>query len=221
MAPYQKRVDASLEALAKFTGAESPQDLFSIELSMLLDEMKEDYETWDKNTPERFIFDLLVRRSTTAVVDYWETILMIIAANVEKGKDYELRMDMLSLVEHFLTQKDLHSTVVFYSEIILKMILIPTIVWQVGKPIVRIRKAAVVCLIRLVEEKLIEPEKVHESFRPMLNNMKGCLDEDYANDLRFAAVVALRHIIDMIGPLMEEEDHRELYTELIKRLDDA
>ena len=65
--------------------------------------MKEDYETWDKNTPERFIFDLLVRRSTTAVVDYWETILMIIAANVEKGKDYELRMDMLSLVEHFLT----------------------------------------------------------------------------------------------------------------------
>lgn len=55
----------------------------------------------------------------------------------------------------------------------------------------------------------------------MLDNMKGCLDEDYANDLRFAAVVALRHIIDMIGPLMEEEDHRELYTELIKRLDDA
>ena len=88
-------------------------------------------------------------------------------------------------------------------------------------PIVRIRKAAVVCLIRLIEEKLIEPEKVHESFRPLLNNMKGCLDEDYANDLRFAAVVALRNIIGMIGPMMDEEDHGELYTELIKRLDDA
>lgn len=103
MAPYQKRVDVSLDALAKFTGAESSQDLFSIELSILLDEMKEEYETWDKNTPERFIFDLLVRRSTTAVVDYWETILMIIAANIERNKDYELRMDMLSLCEHFLT----------------------------------------------------------------------------------------------------------------------
>ena len=54
---------------------------------------------------------------------------MIIAANVERGKDYELRMDMLSLCEHFLTQKDLHSTVVFYSEIILKMILIPSMAW--------------------------------------------------------------------------------------------
>jgi hypothetical protein len=103
--------------------------LFSIELAILLDEMKESYESWDKNTAERFIFDLLVRRSTTAVVDYWETILMIIAANIERGKDYELRMDMLSLCEHFLTQKDLHSTVVFYSEIILKMILIPSMAW--------------------------------------------------------------------------------------------
>lgn len=70
---------------------------------MLLDEMKEDYEQWDKNTPERFIFDLLVRRSLTAVVDYWETILMIIAANVDNAKEFELRIDMLSLVEHFLT----------------------------------------------------------------------------------------------------------------------
>ena len=45
---------------------------------------------------------MLVRRSFTAVVDYWETILMIVAANVEVEKDYELRMDMLALVEHLL-----------------------------------------------------------------------------------------------------------------------
>ena len=64
--------------------------------------MKETYETWDKHTADRFIFDMLVRRSYTAVVDYWETILMIIASNIEIEKDYELRMDMLNLTEHFL-----------------------------------------------------------------------------------------------------------------------
>lgn len=85
----------------------------------------------------------------------------------------------------------------------------------------RIRKAAIICLIRLLEEKLIEPEKVHENFRQMLDNMKACLDEDYAHDLRFASVVALRHVLDLIGPLMDDEDFRQLYTELIKRLDDA
>ena len=45
---------------------------------------------------------MLVRRSHSAVVDYWETILMIIASNIEIEKDYELRMDMLNLTEHFL-----------------------------------------------------------------------------------------------------------------------
>jgi hypothetical protein len=47
---------------------------------------------------------------------------MIIAANIENEKEYELRIDMLSLVEHFLLQKELHSTIIFYAEIILKMI---------------------------------------------------------------------------------------------------
>ena len=64
--------------------------------------MKEDYENWNRNTSERFIFDMLVRRAETAVVDYWDLILEIIAANVVHEKDYELRMDMLSLIEHLL-----------------------------------------------------------------------------------------------------------------------
>lgn len=127
MTTHVKRVDECISNLATNCNIESTQDLFSIELSTLLDELKEQYESWDKNTPERFIFDMLVRRSFTAVVDYWETILMIVAANVEHEKDYELRMDMLALIEHFLLQKDLHSTIVFYSEIILKMILMPSI----------------------------------------------------------------------------------------------
>ena len=70
--------------MAHNCGIATSSDLFSIELAALLDEMKEDYEHWDQRTPERFIFDMLVRRSYTAVVDYWETILMIIAANIKR-----------------------------------------------------------------------------------------------------------------------------------------
>lgn len=65
--------------------------------------MQESYETWNKHTPERFIFDLLVRRSNTALIDKFEDILQIVAANVENDKDYELRMDMLALVEFLLS----------------------------------------------------------------------------------------------------------------------
>ena len=45
---------------------------------------------------------MLVRRANTALVERFEDILQIIAANVENDKDYELRMDMLALVEFLL-----------------------------------------------------------------------------------------------------------------------
>lgn len=161
MVTHVNMVNESIEKLAKNCGIQSSQDLFSIELSALLDEMQEQYEDWDRNTPERFIFDMLVRRSHTAVVDYWETILMIIAANVEHEKHYELRMDMLALTEHFLLDKELHSTIVFYSEIILKMILLPSMQWKVGKPNTQIRKASIICTIKLLEQNLIDKDKLY------------------------------------------------------------
>lgn len=65
-------------------------------------EMKDDFETWGRNSSERFVFDMLVRRADTAVVDYWDQILEIIAASIDHEKDVELRMDMLSLIEHLL-----------------------------------------------------------------------------------------------------------------------
>jgi hypothetical protein len=66
--------------------------------------MQESYENWDRHTPDRFIFDLLVRRSNTALIDKFEDILQIIAANVDNSKEYELRMDMLALVEFIIQQ---------------------------------------------------------------------------------------------------------------------
>jgi hypothetical protein len=161
MSTQVKRVDQCIQDLATNCDIATSSDLFSIELAALLEEMEEDYENWNKHTPERFIFDMLVRRADTAVVDHWETILMIIASNVDIEKDFELRMDMLSLTEHFLMQKSLHSTIVFYGEIILKMILLPTLSWRVGKPNVSIRKGTIVCLIKMIEQALIDPEKLY------------------------------------------------------------
>jgi len=100
----------------------------------MLIELKEDYESWNKHTAERHVFDMLVRRSQTAVVDYWDDILTIVATCTEKEKDFEMRMDMLTLTEHFLRTEALHSTIVFYSEIILKMILLPNMQWATGIP---------------------------------------------------------------------------------------
>ena len=48
------------------------------------------------------MFDLLLRRSQTALVERFEDILQIIAANIDNTREYELRMDMLGLVEFLI-----------------------------------------------------------------------------------------------------------------------
>ena len=105
------------------------------------------------------------------MVDYWEEILEIVATNTDHGQDYELRMDMLNLIEFFLLEETLHSTIVFYSEIIVKLILLPCTEWRVGLPNVKIRKAGVVCLIKLIDSKLIEPIKMREYFAETVKKM--------------------------------------------------
>jgi hypothetical protein len=75
MQGLKAKVDDTMNVLAKSCGLEEGSDLFSVELSELIDEMQENYEKWTKHTPERFIFDLLVRRSSTALVERFEDIL--------------------------------------------------------------------------------------------------------------------------------------------------
>ena len=138
---------------------------------------------------------MLVRRSQTAVVDFWDEILEIVATCIDKEKDWELRMDMLHLCEHFLKTENLHSTIVFYSEIIVKMVLVPCVQWSPGIPSNSIRKAAVVTTMTLLTHNLIEPQKLFQNFHDLFTPLKGCLDDDWNNELRFASVLLVKKVM--------------------------
>lgn len=101
------------------------------------------------------------------------------------------------------------------------MILMPAIVWKAGKPNVRIRKAGIVCIIRLIEEKLIEEEKLYLNFKNLFNLIKNCMDDDFTNDIRFASVVSVKHLIGYLSKELIDEDYKIVYVELLKRLDDS
>ena len=145
----------------------------------------------------------------------------IIAMNISHDKDVELRFDMLSLIEHLLLQENLHSTIIFYTEIVIKLILLPCTEWRAGMPIGKIRKASVICLIKLMEQNLIEKDKLAVLLPEMINKLKSPLDDDWGNDLRFASVVLLSKIMEFMGSDMDREGFNEIYPELLKRLDDA
>jgi dynein assembly factor 5 len=101
------------------------------------------------------------------------------------------------------------------------MILIPSTVWKVGKPNIKIRKAAVICMLRLLEYKLIDQEKLYSSFKEIMTVLKNCMDDDWANDLRFTSVVLIKRMLEYLKQIMIDEDYKDIYPELLKRLDDS
>lgn len=51
--------------------------------------------------------------------------------------------------------------------------------------------------------------------------MKSCLDDDWMNELRFASVILTRKIMERIKDDIDYDIFKEIYPEMLKRLDDA
>mmetsp|Transcript_34058 Transcript_34058/g.33599 ORF Transcript_34058/g.33599 Transcript_34058/m.33599 type:complete len:147 (-) Transcript_34058:30-470(-) len=55
----------------------------------------------------------------------------------------------------------------------------------------------------------------------IFNNLKNCLDDDFSSEIRYAATVLLKTILQYSGEHFQWDDFKELYPELLKRLDDS
>ena len=76
-------------------------------------------------------------------------------------------------------------------------------------------------MMTLLNNGLIESVKMHQNFQEIFTEMKSCLDDDWTNELRFATVILTRKIMERIKDDIEHEVFKEIYPELLKRLDDA
>ena len=62
---------------------------------------------------------------------------------------------------------------------------------------------------------------MHENFKPLMASIKNCMDDDWQNDIRFASVILLKGLLNFLGSVLEYEDFKDIYPEMLKRLDDA
>lgn len=162
-------VETTIDLLALACGCKSTDELFSLELSSLIEELKESHENWDENTPERFIFDMLCRKSNEAVSQKWDDILLIVGTNCDSEKPSSLRMDMLSLIEHFLSKETLQDDLQYYGNVLVEGVFLPCIEWRSGMPNIKIRQAGIICTKKLIDNKLIKPSDL----KFMLKNILG------------------------------------------------
>jgi len=114
-----------------------------------------------------------------------------------------MRFDMLTLLEDLIESEYAQSSLPFQSVKIMQKILIPSCVWKPGKPNIKIRKAAVTCMIKIIDKNLINKEELYKLYKDIFAVIKSCLDDDWAADLRFASCAFMKKFLMMLGDLLK------------------
>jgi len=216
-----KEVKSTMEKLSENCGFESLEELYSLELHMLLEKFKDSHKNWNKNTPDRFAFDTYTKNGGNALEKHWIDILNIISHCTEAIKDLEMRMDMVCLLETLIENKEINEQIKAYMEFIVPEILLPCCAWKSQRPSYKVRKAALVCLIKIFKYQLIDEETSLSFFKEFLNVLKQAMDDDWDPEIRYLSIKLMKEFIFMNKDSFNEENILELYPILLKRLDDS
>merc|ERR1712217_487781 len=104
---------------------------------------------------------------------------------------------------------------------LLQMVLIPNCTWRAGQSNNKIRKGGLVCIHAMLQRRLISPTALNEAFADVLPILKSALDDSWSPDNRMIACLVLSCTLRQLQAEISSEQLREIYPELLKRLDDS
>ena len=179
------------------------------------------YETWDTNSLERIKFNSIVSQSSFISLKFLDLILIVLSQNVRLDNEVEMRFEALDLLNTLIHRDKESQMLQKYSDILLKQIIKEALVWKMGKPNIKIRKAGSYCFIDLLKYNLISKESLLKTYDELLPILKSCLSDDWAPDLRYSTVICFNLIFDFLSDDLEKSQFEETYAVILERLDDA
>jgi len=217
------RIENCMNVLAQNSGHRDIKELYSVEVSSILNSFYESkiYKTWDRNSKDRFKFNLLVKHCGRGLAEYLPIILEILEALVSQEADLETKFDALTLIEFLINLDEMVEQMRINSFTIMSRILIPATVWRAGNPLVKIRKAGITCMIQLIRRQMIPEDVLQGCIGNLKPVLKTCLNDDWAPDLRFSATVLLDLTFSHLRETLTDMDLSDLYPHLLERLDDS
>eukprot|EP00397_Hematodinium_sp_SG-2012_P003752 GEMP01003760.1.p1 GENE.GEMP01003760.1~~GEMP01003760.1.p1 ORF type:complete len:903 (+),score=216.32 GEMP01003760.1:357-3065(+) len=227
------RVDKLLDQVATEVG-QPLSELYATHLeahmSVLMGEQAVQH-MWADNSPNAHILDTLLRRSSPKAVAnfgvYFQRLVPVLACQCSPEATPNRRCDLLGLVHHLLTVKhaDLLESIKPTALGLVMDVLIPNAIWRPGQSNNKIRKGALVCIHAALEAQLLEPSDLVDRVLPNLFPLiKSAMDDAWSPDNRLiASMVLLRSLANLVGAKHPVSDQylREIYPELLKRLDDS
>jgi dynein assembly factor 5 len=218
---FHQEVKLTMLTLAESCGFTTIEQLYSLELSCILEKFRDSHKTWRRNSPDRFAFDTYVRNGGIALDKHWIDILMIISFCCEGDKDIEMRIDMMILLENVIDNPELSDQIKSYIEFIFPEILIPSTIWKSLRTNTKVRKAALVCIIKSFKNFLIDASTAIGFFADILLILKSTLEDDWDPELRFLSLHVLKCLLTLCKDNINDIQLVDLYPHILKRLDDS
>lgn len=164
-----------------------------------------------------------------ALFDQVHILVGVFTAVLNPARDADLRIAMLALLDSFVTSRSGGEAAAYdipdaaiapFADTFVLNALLPNIVWRVGRVASTIRKVALACLYAFLRRGLLSDDEMRSVADDTVPVVKSCLSDDDA---------ATRHITCLVLSLMfkgltdyfKDTQVRDIYPELLKRLDDS
>ncbi|CAE7658796.1 Dnaaf5, partial [Symbiodinium pilosum] len=218
-------VDANIDHLSQLLGR-SPRQLYEEHLRTRLADLLQggDQILWEETSPNRHVLETLLRNAGPAVAEHVANLVPVLArqANPEDASA-TARVDLLGLIHFLVNEEDaaLAGALKASALPLLDSVLLPNCSWRPGQSNGKIRRGGMVCVHSLLRRHLVPPAVLNEVFVDLMPILKSCLDDSWSPDNRMVACLVLSCTLADLQTEINGEQLREVYPELLKRLDDS
>ncbi|CAI5725813.1 unnamed protein product [Peronospora effusa] len=202
---------------------QSVEELYIRYMGKLLDKMTLPVDaagSWQKSNPTRVLFDSLCRRGGVACAKNLDKIIPVFLVHLEPSQDADIRLAFLTLLETMLGMDTITQALKMFSVALLQKAIIPNMVWHEGRMAATIRKAAVACAYTCLSQGIADQPCLFETAPQMLPVLKASIDDSDAKT-RQLVCLALQYLFVALPSCLGEEPVHQLYSEILKRLDDS
>ena len=184
-----------------------------------------EFEKWNEYSPTRKQFVGLVENFPYIAILNYHKVLLILNTGCQVDGDPITRFESLQALEKTISIQEgtyadseiiKSSTQFIFLEIIKK-----ALVWKVGKPNLKIRRAGILCGIRLLLTKQENKTELNSCLAVLIPCVKSCLSDDHDSDLRLMSLEFLKLVFVSLKQIAEQRDLGEIYNSILERLDDA
>lgn len=218
-------VDATMDELAVICGRTRRQ-LYEEHLSVRLRELllNAECELWEDRGPNRHVLETLLRNSGAAAAPHIGSLVPVLARQAcPEDAGVPARIDLLGVVHFLMNEEDPSVTQAMrqHAAEFLSEVLIPNCTWRAGQSNNKIRKGGMVCIHSMLQRHLIAASSLNAAFSDLLPILKSALDDSFSPDNRMIACLILSCTLSALQAEISGDQLREVYPELLKRLDDS